>query len=188
MGLFNKNWTQRHKMVYDFFCTVADSKGVKATNEGFCRLLKISRGKLQKWTKGQWPSAEDLELIHDEFGFSYRWLITGEDDPFEEACPRCEALSGKGARASLIESDVSDLVNEVKILKLELADKILESARLKESVADIKNIISKSIQVHGANIKADPVLIREMQHAVHNYEGVLAESDLTKIQRSAAGE
>lgn len=88
----------------------------------------------------------------------------------------------------MIESDVSDLVNEVKILKLELADKILESARLKESVADIKNIISKSIQVHGANIKADPVLIREMQHAVHNYEGVLAESDLTKIQRSAAGE
>lgn len=185
MRLFTKNWTQRHKMVYDYFCSIADSKGVKPTNEGFCRLLRISRGKLQKWTLGQWPSAEDLETIHDEFGFSYRWLITGEDDPFEEACPRCEALSGKGPRGNLIESDVSDLANEVKSLKLELADKILESARLKEHVASIKSDISKSIQVHGAHICADAALIREMQHAVHNYESVLEEAH---PHQAAAGE
>ena len=40
---------------------------------------------MQKWSKGQWPSAEDLETIHDKLGFSYSWLVTGEGDPFEES-------------------------------------------------------------------------------------------------------
>ena len=58
---------------------------MKATNKTFCDFLNISTGKLQEWSKGQWPSAEDLETIHDKLGFSYSWLVTGEGDPFEES-------------------------------------------------------------------------------------------------------
>ena len=62
-------------MVYKTFCSVAASKDMKATNKTFCDFLNISTGKLQKWSKGQWPSAEDLETIHDKLGFSYSWLV-----------------------------------------------------------------------------------------------------------------
>lgn len=82
--LINKVWHVKYQLVYDYFCSVAGSKGFKPTVRGFCDFLEISPGKRQKWSQGQWPSAEDPETLHDKLGFSYRWLITGEGDPFEE--------------------------------------------------------------------------------------------------------
>ncbi len=85
MAFLKKDWSYKCEMVYKTFCSVAASKDMKATNKTFCDFLNISTGKLQKWSKGQWPSAEDLETIHDKLGFSYSWLVTGEGDPFEES-------------------------------------------------------------------------------------------------------
>ena len=85
MAFLKKDWSYKFEMVYKTFCSVAASKDMKATNKTFCDFLNISTGKLQKWSKGQWPSAEDLETIHDKLGFSYSWLVTGEGDPFEES-------------------------------------------------------------------------------------------------------
>lgn len=42
MTLFNKVWLQQYKMVYNFFCSVALSKGFKPTLRGFCDCLGIS--------------------------------------------------------------------------------------------------------------------------------------------------
>lgn len=77
MAFLKKDWSYKFEMVYKTFCSVAASKDMKATNKTFCGFLNISTGKLQKWSKGQWPSAEDLETIHDKLGFSYSWLVTG---------------------------------------------------------------------------------------------------------------
>ncbi len=79
-----KLWSEQCKIVYNFFCSHAIEKGKKPTNRGFCDFLGITTGKVQNWSKGQWPSAEDLETIHDMLGFSYRWLVTGNGDPFDE--------------------------------------------------------------------------------------------------------
>lgn len=82
--LGNKAWHVNYQIVYNYFCSVAQAKGSKPTVRGFCDFLGISLGKRNKWSQGQWPSAEDLETLHDKLGFSYRWLITGEGNPFEE--------------------------------------------------------------------------------------------------------
>lgn len=123
MTFFNKVWLQQYKMVYNFFCSVALSKGFKPTLRGFCDCLSISMGKRQKWSQGQWPSAEDLETIHDKLGFSYRWLITGEGDPFEEG----GTLPGKAqepAKLSLsrAQARLQDLEKEKAALEAELRD------------------------------------------------------------------
>lgn len=80
-----KYFTQHFEFIYNFFCDISASKNVKPTNAGFCELLGISTGKFQAWRMGQWPSAEDLVRLHEVFGFSYIWLITGEGDPWETA-------------------------------------------------------------------------------------------------------
>lgn len=79
-----KKWLYCYEIVYKEFCRIADTKGNKPSVRGFCAFLNISMGKRNKWALGQWPSAEDMETLHDKLGFSYRWLITGEGDPFED--------------------------------------------------------------------------------------------------------
>lgn len=85
---------------------------MKATNKTFCDFLNISTGKLQKWSKGQWPSAEDLETIHDKLGFSYSWLVTGEGDPFEESFIPYPTPDDTAGLANL-RHEVSDLKEEL---------------------------------------------------------------------------
>lgn len=79
------NWCENFKFIYNLFEKRLTSNGAKATNKEFCAFLEISAGKLQKWTQGQWPKAPDLAVLHDKFGLSYRWLVTGEGDPFDAA-------------------------------------------------------------------------------------------------------
>lgn len=123
MTLFNKVWLQQYKMVYNFFCSVALSKGFKPTLRGFCDCLGISMGKRQKWSQGQWPSAEDLETIHDKLGFSYRWLVTGEGDPFEDG----GTLPGDAKETAVLslsraQARLEDLEKEKTALEAELRD------------------------------------------------------------------
>lgn len=113
--LINKVWHYKYEYVYDFFCSVADSKGYKSTVRGFCDFLGISAGKRQKWSQGQWPSAEDLEILHDKLGFSYRWLITGEGDPFEEGGTLPEADIAKKKE----EQYLADLEKNIAVLQQE---------------------------------------------------------------------
>lgn len=50
----------------------------------FARFLNHAHdGKVNAWRKGQWPSADDIVVIHDKLGFSYRWLLNGEGEPLE---------------------------------------------------------------------------------------------------------
>lgn len=99
-------------MVYDYFCSVAVNKGTKPTVRGFCTFLGITTGKNQKWAQGQWPSAEDIETIHDTLGFAYSWLVTGEGEPFEESFIPYPTPDDAGELANL-RHEVSDLKEEL---------------------------------------------------------------------------
>lgn len=123
--LINKVWHVKYQLVYDYFCSIADSKECKPTVRGFCDFLGISAGKRQKWSQGQWPSAEDLEVLHDKLGFSYRWLITGEGDPFEEGGTLPEAGMAKreeNATRLRMEDELRDLRQKNAELEAELRE------------------------------------------------------------------
>lgn len=142
--LINKVWHIKYQLVYNYFCSVADSKGSKPTVRGFCSFLGISAGKRQKWSQGQWPSAEDLEVLHDKLGFSYRWLITGEGDPFEEGgtLPEADTTRRKEEATRLRAEDrLAELERRNAELEAELreADRVnrkLTSRLLIEGVTD----------------------------------------------------
>ena len=88
---------------------------------GFCAFLSISTGKNQKWAQGQWPSAEDIETIHDKLGFAYSWLVTGEGEPFEESViPSRQDDAG----------ELANLRHHVSDLKEELMRTYQDNARL----------------------------------------------------------
>lgn len=79
-----KNFSQAYKIIYDIFLNQYAQKNIKPTLRGFCDFLGISLGKRQAWDeRGQWPSAEDLEILHEKMQFSYQWLITGKGDMFD---------------------------------------------------------------------------------------------------------
>lgn len=124
--LINKSWHVKYELVYNYFCSVADLKGFKPSVRGFCDFLGISAGKRQKWSQGQWPSAEDLETLHDKLGFSYRWLITGEGDPFEEGGTLPEADEEKR------KADEQHRQRETRLQELEQKNAELE-AELREA-------------------------------------------------------
>lgn len=115
-NLAGASWHINYEMVYERFRFLADSKGFKPNVRGFCDFLEISAGKRQKWSLGQWPSAEDLEKLHDRLGFSYRWLITGEGEPFEEK----GSLPEEGARVHALEARLQELEQENAALKAKL--------------------------------------------------------------------
>lgn len=72
------------KTLYKIFLdTIPQPLGGKSLT-AFTNYLGLSRGKVDAWKAGQRPKAEDLRLLHDKLGLSYRWLVTGEGDPFEE--------------------------------------------------------------------------------------------------------
>ena len=65
---------------------------------------------MQKWEKGQRPTAPHIKLIHDKLGFSYDWLITGEGEPMDEQQKQIEALEQevKQLRTQLLHDGVTD--------------------------------------------------------------------------------
>lgn len=126
-----KSWHANYGIVYAHFCSLADSKGFKANVRSFCDFLEISAGKRQKWSLGQWPSAEDLEKLHDKFGFSYRWLIKGEGDPFGEEEPR--QAGGLKAEAEKGEVVSEAVTAELAALREKLAVAQEANARLAET-------------------------------------------------------
>lgn len=124
-----KNWFQCYEIIYEKFCSISSSFGLKANVSGFCQFLNISAGKRQKWSMGQWPRAEDLAVIHDKLGFSYRWLVTGVGDPYEEK-------GKKDAAAPLQEDEASLLQEQLAAATKRIAD--LE----KQHIADLEKIVS----------------------------------------------
>lgn len=114
------DWSKHFKIIYDLFLKRSNSNGAKATNKEFCAFFNISAGKLQKWSQGQWPKAPDLAILHDKLGLSYRWLVTGEGDPFDEA-PKPEPVSPNPI-APALPPPAPDMAVELERLRKELEE------------------------------------------------------------------
>lgn len=141
-NLAGTSWHINYEIVYEHFRSLADSKGFKANVRGFCDFLEISAGKRQKWSLGQWPSAEDLEKLHDRLGFSYRWLITGEGEPFEEGRSRLEAGIAKKeeeARVQALEARLQELEQENAALRAKLTSS--EVGELSGRLAELESTV-----------------------------------------------
>ena len=72
------------EILYNVFSSRISKEVGGSSISSFTDYLGVSRGKVDAWKKGQHPKAEDLRLLHDKLGIAYRWLVTGEGDPFEE--------------------------------------------------------------------------------------------------------
>ena len=77
-----RDWSQPFKIIYDIFSSSSHINEFGKSKLGLARFLGLSQGKTQAWEKGQWPSADDLWVIAEKLGLDYKWLITGNGDPF----------------------------------------------------------------------------------------------------------
>ncbi|MGE4539056.1 MAG: LexA family transcriptional regulator [Desulfovibrio sp.] len=77
-----RDWSQGYEIIYKKYLSTEHAKEFGRTKIGLARCLGLTQGKTQKWEKGQWPSADDLAVIAEKLECDYRWLVTGEGDPF----------------------------------------------------------------------------------------------------------
>lgn len=145
----NQNFSHLYEIMCNLFYTTPHATTFGRTKLGLARFLGMSQGKTQSWEKGQWPKAEDLRVLHQKMGFSYRWLVTGEGDPFDDelsSCPptltanseplmhnRTETLERENAQLrELLEAKNELLASKDKIIALHE-----ENKRLAESVSAV---------------------------------------------------
>lgn len=77
------SFEQHYKIIYDKFIECFSSDEFTRTTSGFVRFLGHTHdGKVRAWRKGQWPSSGDCGQISEKMGFSLRWLLAGEGDPY----------------------------------------------------------------------------------------------------------
>lgn len=101
------DFSQRFEKIYKIFLERAAKEGHRTSKAALAKYLGASSGKLQKWEAGSLPQQDDLQLLHQLFGLSYAWLITGEGEPFDAP-----------SEASRVESDrVAELEKENFTLK-----------------------------------------------------------------------
>lgn len=79
-----QDFIKQFEQIYKKFADWAIQQGFKPNRTAFARHIGVSQGCMQKWEKGQRPTASHMKLIHDKLGFAYDWLITGEGEMFDE--------------------------------------------------------------------------------------------------------
>ena len=112
-----RNFSQHFEIIYNAFSKAETLQRRRPSNASLGRLLgHPSDGKVKAWKSGQWPSAEDLWRLEKQFGFSLRWLVTGEGDPYGQ--------EGGTAAASADDSDegVQALQARMQEMERELAE------------------------------------------------------------------
>ena len=145
----NQNFSHLYEVMCNLFYATPHAATFGRTKLGLARFLGMSQGKTQSWEKGQWPKAEDLRVLHQKMGFSYRWLVTGEGDPFDdelqpylpESASESEPLTDKRTEALERENTQLRELLEAKNELLTSKDKIIalheENKRLAESVSAV---------------------------------------------------
>lgn len=112
-----EDFRQRFEFIYKNFFQAASQKGEKASKLALAKLLGISQGRLQNWESGKIPQPEDLRKLHELFGFSYCWLVTGEGEPFE-----MQPHGADSWRIEELEKEVFALKNQVSMMEAELRE------------------------------------------------------------------
>lgn len=144
----SRDFSQYYEIIYDKFINTPETQQGRAALARF--LGHGHDGKVRAWEKGQWPNAEDIATIHQRLGFSYRWLITGEGEPFDrdmrqEESARAENELLKVRLAELerenvelrarLDMDSTDNLRE-RVASLEKSLKLLTTRLLVDGVGD----------------------------------------------------
>ncbi len=135
--LLVKSWAQKYVMLKDLFIANAQRMGYKKTDTDLQRYLGIGDGKLRNWRDGQWPSAEDLEILHEKFGFSFSWLVTGEGDPFIETATSVAWEK----ETSLLREQIIELQKELLAAQKEIISMLKNETTPKERAAPGGNTV-----------------------------------------------
>lgn len=159
-----RNWSKQFEIVYKKYRSERLSKGVDKrdiTEKSMKEFLGVSTGKGDAWKKGQWPSAEDLATIAAKLGFSYRWLVTGEGDPFgddailqmhENAASVAPLLDAddRDAKIAALEKDVAYLreLNNAKEEMLSLYKRLLQDKEQNEGRSVAAKDVGISANTH----------------------------------------
>jgi hypothetical protein len=92
------NFIQLYEIIYNKFISISAETKWIASNIGFSKFLGHSHnGKVQAWSKGQWPNAYDCWVIHQKLGFRLEWLLTGEGEMFHSEDQQPDAPSAIAA-------------------------------------------------------------------------------------------
>lgn len=135
-----KNWSQHFEIVYKKFYTSMLGHGAAPnaiSQRTLATFLHVSNGKVDAWKRGQWPSAEDLAVIAEKLGFSYRWLVTGQGAPEEEGVQK------DAVRIAILEEEIAHIRAELEEENSRL-ETALEAAETARNVAEAEAKAAKN--------------------------------------------
>ncbi|MCX4310703.1 MAG: hypothetical protein OSJ28_10525 [Desulfovibrio sp.] len=119
-----RNFTCLFEIIRNKF--IEQQSGKSITMKALAKFLGHEHdGKVTAWKKGQWPSAEDITIIHDKLGFNYRWLLLGEGEPLAKD-PTAQEIT-----------NFAELKRENDLLKAELSEEISFSRKLSKQNAEL---------------------------------------------------
>lgn len=127
------SFAQQFEQIYKKFADWASQQGFKPNRTAFARHIGVSQGCMQKWEKGQRPTAQHIKLIHDKLGFAFTWLISGKGEMFDEAAKVLEEQKAEIARK---DAEIARLTAENRRLTTQL---FMEGDSTEESAASTGN-------------------------------------------------
>lgn len=123
--------------------------GNRVSKAAFAKFLETSPGKLQNWEMGSLPQQDDLQLLHHTFGLSYRWLVTGEGEPFDSEKSHLNRVMELEKEIYALKSQLADTRNELqeeRALNRRLTNKMLDASdkpMVKESMNNTARVVGE---------------------------------------------
>lgn len=144
------DFSDRFEIIYQIFSAGAEGKGYRVSKLAMAKYLGITQGKMQSWESGQVPKPDDLELLHNKFGLSYEWLLTGKGKP---RVPEIKIEQTDKMRMAQLEKENSVLkmrleqaeseLREERSLNRQLAAKLLVEGNSNEKSADTAKAVGQ---------------------------------------------
>lgn len=97
-------WSEQFEIIKEKISADLAKSGTSYSLNRAAAYLGVGIGRVRAWTRGQRPSADDLERIGRRLHLSARWLLFGEGVPEAQAegearaeCPQVSAHGGSAA-------------------------------------------------------------------------------------------
>ena len=106
------DFSQHFEIIYKVYATKMVEQGDKPSVLGFSKFLGMkSDNKLKEWKKGQWPSREDLVLLHEKLQLNPVWLLIGKG--------QAEEVSTNDEQNNDLQGQINSLEERLSLLEAE---------------------------------------------------------------------
>ena len=130
-----KKFSEKFAIIYNSYCAAMSAIGKKPSYLSFGQFLgHAHEGRVRAWKNGQWPNTEDVGKIHKKLGFSLRWLVLEEGEPFEENNPINLSETTPEAGAGALLARVEALEVEIALRNRDLSVAGQERAELEREL------------------------------------------------------